>query len=295
MLLSSRYMTSPIVPVTSRIQTSAGKIVWQESGRQGLPKVIFLHGAYGDSRQWEGVMGILGESFHCFAPDLFGYGESIPNESVKSIACVVNGLKSFIDTLRLNRFYLIGHSIGAWVAASYALSNSDRVRGLLLTSPWGVDSSFMKEVPKSTRWFMRHPRWQRGWLGTVKTLDSLWDGIVPLGKTLSFWDDITSDPTTYKLLYQRSPALIAADTLADRLPALNLPLLLLQGEPDLPYATAQSQAFYQIVPRAQREILRATDFFLDEDLPEFFEIHSDLPQILADSFTNFAAKIERTR
>jgi pimeloyl-ACP methyl ester carboxylesterase len=47
-----------------------------ESGAPGSPAVLFLHGAGTSGRMWRDHLAVLGERFHCLAPDLPGFGRS---------------------------------------------------------------------------------------------------------------------------------------------------------------------------------------------------------------------------
>ena len=58
----------------SRRKLSQGLLFWSETG-EGIP-VILLHGAWNNSSQWSLVIEKLAQDFHCFAPDLLGFGES---------------------------------------------------------------------------------------------------------------------------------------------------------------------------------------------------------------------------
>ena len=42
-----------------------------------------------------------------------------------------------VDTLKLDRFVLVGHSMGGGVALTYAGAHPDRVAGLVLVDPIG--------------------------------------------------------------------------------------------------------------------------------------------------------------
>jgi len=47
-----------------------------ETGTPGSPAIVFLHGAGASGLMWRGHMALLGDRFHCLAPDLPGFGRS---------------------------------------------------------------------------------------------------------------------------------------------------------------------------------------------------------------------------
>ena len=57
-----------------RLRLTQGVVFWREVGR-GIP-IIFLHGNWQDSTQWDGLLQRLGDRHHGLALDLLGFGES---------------------------------------------------------------------------------------------------------------------------------------------------------------------------------------------------------------------------
>ena len=119
----------------SRVKLSVGQIFWREVG-QG-PSLVFLHGSWEDGTQWLRTIEHLSPYYQCFAPDLLGFGGSERRKIHYSIDLEVECLAQYLDTLKLRQVYLIGHSVGGWVAASYAIKYPDRVQGLVLLAPEG--------------------------------------------------------------------------------------------------------------------------------------------------------------
>ena len=114
----------------SRIKLSVGNIFWREVGLG--PSLVFLHGSWDDGSQWLRTIEHLSPDFQCFAPDLLGFGDSERPNVHYSIDLEVECLAQYLDNLNLRQVYLIGHSVGGWVAASYAIKYPDRVQGLVL-------------------------------------------------------------------------------------------------------------------------------------------------------------------
>lgn len=95
--------------------------------RNGTPNLVFLHGLMEDARMWDDFLIDL--PFHCYAIDLPGYGGSKQHEfsSVAEAAKLVN---ETVEKLELKTFVLVGHSMGGYVALSYAKQFSDDLLGL---------------------------------------------------------------------------------------------------------------------------------------------------------------------
>jgi pimeloyl-ACP methyl ester carboxylesterase len=99
---------------------------------EGAPSLLFLHGAGMDRRVWRGLMELLaGRGVAAWAPDFPAHGGSggSPLTTISDLAAWVIRLA---DALRLQRFLLGGHSMGALVALEAAAALGERAAGLAL-------------------------------------------------------------------------------------------------------------------------------------------------------------------
>jgi pimeloyl-ACP methyl ester carboxylesterase len=241
----------------SRMKLSAGQIFWREAGDPNRSTVIFLHGSWNDSSQWEEVMESLSENFHCFALDLLGFGNSIPTRpSNISISVEVDCLHEFLSTLNLDSVYLVGHSLGAWIAIDYTLKYPDLVRGVVAISPEGLSLSKWENHSKFTLWLLAHPRIMRWWLFALKLLVSVSDGAAHLEKMRERWQFFSRFPTTCKLFFQRPTQAIAEELVGSRLAKFRKPLLILQSDGEEPDVVEQSQAYARSVRGSEYKMLQ---------------------------------------
>ncbi|MGD1853174.1 MAG: alpha/beta fold hydrolase [Leptolyngbyaceae cyanobacterium] len=216
------------VPVRNlRRQLKHGQLFWREVGRGQT--VVFLHGSWHDGDQWSDVLALLGQKYHCLALDLIGFGESWQEDkSTQSVTLQVNALSELLESLRLDSVVLVGHSLGAWVAARYALQYPQQVKGLCLLEPEG----FLYE-PK---------RWQRErWLASP--LAGLWLAITkpfarkPVPGASSSWlqsqrlrTQLKRYPTACRLLFQRRRKDLEAEAIGSQLSTADIPMVVLQGK-----------------------------------------------------------------
>lgn len=121
----------------ARIAGPTGALAVDDGGRGELP-VVLVHSLAGNSKHWGAQLEHLRPSRRAVALDLRGHGQSeSPDNGDYSISGMVGDIAAVVDTLGLDRFVLVGHSMGGGVALSYAGTHPERVGGLLLLDPIG--------------------------------------------------------------------------------------------------------------------------------------------------------------
>ena len=103
------------------------------TGGKGDPLLV-IHGGGGDARTWLRNIEELSSSYTVYAPDLPGYGASQPLEGQYFIPELTEFIDDFSESLGLERFHLVGHSLGGGVALYYALQSPHKIRKLVLVS-----------------------------------------------------------------------------------------------------------------------------------------------------------------
>ncbi len=100
------------------------------------PPVLFLHALGASSRYFAGRLGPLPATYHCVMPDLLGFGRSPKPNIAYTIEDHLSALHRTLDRLSLTAqpMVMIGHSLGAILAAEYAARYPAHVRGLVLLS-----------------------------------------------------------------------------------------------------------------------------------------------------------------
>jgi pimeloyl-ACP methyl ester carboxylesterase len=100
------------------------------------PAFVLLHGIGSGAPSWQGLAAALGPEVRTLAWDAPGYGGSdplpMPRPSAQDFADV---LGQWLGPLSLQRPLLVGHSLGAIVAARWAAQHGAGLRGLVLASP----------------------------------------------------------------------------------------------------------------------------------------------------------------
>ncbi len=123
-----------MLPELRSIDAGGCALAYREAG-EGIP-VVLLHGIGSGSASWEGQLGGLGPSFRAIAWDAPGYGGSDPlGAETPVVADYAQAVADLLDALGLDRVHLVGHSLGALIAAAFAARRADRLLSLTLADP----------------------------------------------------------------------------------------------------------------------------------------------------------------
>lgn len=102
-------------------------------GTAGSAPVLFLHGGGLTARTWDLVCLALRGSFHCLALDQRGHGDSEWSPGLDyGTAAHVGDLEALIAHLALERPVLVGQSMGALNALTFAERHAPALGGLVL-------------------------------------------------------------------------------------------------------------------------------------------------------------------
>jgi pimeloyl-ACP methyl ester carboxylesterase len=105
---------------------------------KGAP-VVFLHGLAASMYTWRKVLGpVAAAGYRVIAFDNRGFGSSDKPAHGYDNAAYARLLVGLMDSLRLPDAVLVGHSMGGAIAGEVALTDPERVRGLVLVGSAGV-------------------------------------------------------------------------------------------------------------------------------------------------------------
>jgi len=123
-------------PVSRRIPGPAGKLAIDDGG-SGDP-VLFVHSLAGNTGHWAAQLEHLRTTRRAVALDLRGHGRSeAPGIGDYAIEAQAADVAAAAAALGLERFALVGHSMGSGVALAYAGAHPERVTHLLVADPIG--------------------------------------------------------------------------------------------------------------------------------------------------------------
>lgn len=118
--------------------------LFADDGGTDEPAVLFVHSLAGNASQWSASLARLrGGGRRAVALELRGHGRSDPPaDDDFSVEAYSRDVLAAADRIGLERFVLVGHSMGAAVAARAAAGAPERVSRLLL-----VDGAHARQEP----------------------------------------------------------------------------------------------------------------------------------------------------
>lgn len=127
-------MTTAIEPREHTVEARGLRFHYVEWGRSGDPPLVLLHGISAMCRIWDPLALALQDRYHVIALDQRGHGDtSWPVEPAYATEDYVGDLEELIDGWGLDRFVLIGLSMGALNAITYAARHPERLTHLVST------------------------------------------------------------------------------------------------------------------------------------------------------------------
>lgn len=140
----------------SAITVGDDLIHYEVLGR-GRP-VILLHGWIGSWRYWIPTMQQLQLKYRVYALDLYGFGDSGKNPRKYTLDEQANLVRDFMKELSIQKTALIGHSLGALVAAKFAQESPDSVKKFLsISMPLFDPGDLAMRVPAGHRVLLTAP------------------------------------------------------------------------------------------------------------------------------------------
>jgi len=149
-LMRANFMRQAMSANLDKHSVQAGDTRWVYYEGGNGPTIVLLHGFAANKEVWLETAKLLTPHFHVIIPDLPGWGESSrePDASYNVDAQAAR-LDAFVQTLGLQRFVLVGHSLGGAIAGVYATEHPEHVAELALVDSFGLkyqENAFSRET-----------------------------------------------------------------------------------------------------------------------------------------------------
>jgi pimeloyl-ACP methyl ester carboxylesterase len=250
-------------PQTEFVDGRAGRLYVDDGGAGGLP-VVFVHSYAGSSAHWAAQLAHLRPAQRAVALDSRGHGRSeAPAAGDYAVESLAADIAAVVDALGLERFVLVGHSMGGAAALAYAAAHPERVAGLVLVGTPGKSS----------------PEQARRVLGALeadydKTMGTYWQSLLTGARP-----EVAARIEEERKSVPREASLAIIRAIFDYDPT---PALKAYPGPKLLVDTAHGEspgALHNLAPEVPRQVVVGTSHWPQLDKPE--EVNRILDEFLA--------------
>jgi pimeloyl-ACP methyl ester carboxylesterase len=264
--LEERYFSSS----PQIIDVDGLKIYYKETGPQAAPALLLLHGFGSSLQAWDDWSVKLAQKYRVIRLDLPGFGltgASPANDysEEKDLAFLTH----FADKLSLEKFSVIGHSMGGKMAWSLAASQPERVQALVLMAPDGFPETKdigtkPYEVPAIMgliKYVLPKYLVRKSIEPAFAEADALSDALV------NRYYDMLRAPGVRGAILERSNQTIYTDPVP-RLKAIKAPTLLIWGEQDQMIPSTNAQSYATVLSNSSTVLVPKLGHLLQEEQPE---------------------------
>jgi 2-hydroxy-6-oxonona-2,4-dienedioate hydrolase len=250
-----------------------GAQIYYETAGRGTPFVM-IHAGVADSRQWNNEFAFFAPNYQVLRYDMRGYGKSEPVDGEFSH---MSDLVSILDALEIQEpLVVMGCSMGGGLAMDFALTHPSRVKALIMV---GSGPSGLKlDVPTLPKFAEVEKAFEAGDLDQVAELETqIWfDGsgrspqqVNQAMRSLAYEMNRRALDYEAKELGKRLPS---TETPAfDRLPNLDIPVLVIVGAYDTPYILAAADYMVEKIPSARKVKIEDAAHLPNMDHPHEFQ------------------------
>ena len=126
-------MTTQVQPKDKTVTANGHRLHYLDWGREGQPVMLLAHGLRGHAHSWDDVAAAFCGDYQVLALDQRGRGDSDwAQDGDYTTAAYVADLAGFCDSLNLEQFILVGHSMGGRNAMAFAGRYPEKLSKLVI-------------------------------------------------------------------------------------------------------------------------------------------------------------------
>ena len=264
--LEKRYVASS--PQT--IDVDGLKVHYKETGPKGAPALLLLHGFGSSLQAWDDWSLKLEQKYRVIRLDLPGFGLTGASPAhdyseEKDLAILTH----FADKLGLEKFSVMGHSMGGKMAWSLAASQPERVQALVLMAPDGFpETKDIGTKPYEVPAIMGLIKFVLPKYLVRKSIEPAFVQADALNDALvNRYYDMLRAPGVRGAILERSNQTIYTDPVP-RLKAIKAPTLLIWGEQDQMIPSINAQSYANVLSNSTTVLVPKLGHLLQEEQPE---------------------------
>ncbi len=248
------YSTDPFFGLEDRwLETAPGELTHYHEMGEGVP-ILFLHGSgtgVTAAANWWLNLPDIARIGRCIAIDSIGYGQTVvAPDTAYGIREWVRHAVRVLDALGIEKTWIVGNSLGGWLAFQFAIDYPERLLGIVSMGTGGA---------KLTKALATHANPVLTEEGVRKTLEMfvvdkslVTDQLVAL-RYASALNDTASDRLA-EVVAARDRDREALPLDFDVLARLDVPVLLIHGTQDVVIPISRTWDLLNVIPHADAHI-----------------------------------------
>ena len=230
-----------------------------------LPPLVLLHGIGSSVEDWESQIPFFSSYCRVVAPDLRGFGHS-PKARDYSVSAFSADVWALLGRLGIQRFNVIGHSMGGAVALQMAVERPERVERLVLADT--LASFKIDSVGKLGLYWYRLAMMKI--FGPARLSEAVSMRLFPRPEQAELRHRLAGrSALNDRDVYVRTIRAIKGWTVMDQLSRLTMPVLILAAEEDY-FPVRDAQRLAQTLPNARLEVFEHAHHHLPLECAERF-------------------------
>ena len=248
------YSTDPFFGLEDKwLETAPGELTHYHDLGEGAP-ILFLHGSgtgVTAAANWWLNLPEISQHARCIAIDSIGYGQSISAPDTEyGIKEWVRHAVRVLDALGIEKTWIVGNSLGGWLAFQFALDFPERLHGIVSMGTGGA------KLTKALKGHSNPTLTEEGIRNTLELFvvdkSLVTDELVKL-RYESALNDTASDRLK-EVVTARDRDRDALPLDFDRLAQLDIPVLLIHGVQDAVIPVSRTWDILNVVPNADAHI-----------------------------------------
>ena len=238
--------------------------IFVEDVGKGTPLVL-VHGFLGSPDMWKPQIDYFNKKYRVLVPVLPGFGKNTKVKSCETIECMAKTVLNYLRIKKIEKFNLLGHSMGGMIAQEIARLAGDQIIKLVCygTGPRGNIPGRFETIDQS-----REQLKKNGLEITANRIAKTW--FIAKDKAKYFYlCDIASKQTTIEAA---DNALIAMKNWSgmDNLKNIKNKTLIIWGDQDKAYNYDQVETLQNNIPNSQLKIITGCSHNVHLEKPNEF-------------------------
>lgn len=264
------------------VQTAPGELTHYHELGEGVP-VLFLHGSgtgVTAAANWWLNLPQISEDARCIAIDSIGYGQTVVAEGTEyGIKEWVRHAVRTLDALGIEKTWIVGNSLGGWLAFQFAIDFPERLLGVVSMGTGGA------KLTQALKGHANPTLTEQGVRDTLELFvvnkELVTDELVAL-RYASALNDTASDRLA-EVVAARDRDRDALPLDFDVLAQLEIPVLLIHGVQDKVIPVSRTWELLNVIPHADAHVFsqcghwsqveRAEEF--NQVIAQFLRFHAD--------------------